>query len=365
MMKYIKFRKSDIEFKRVLFDRVNLYFTENNIQKTGNALLFWKSGILFASYIFAYLCLFLSQDVLLFFSSYAALGILTIFVALNIGHDAAHQTYSSNRKYNNWLLYVFDFLGASGYMWRLKHVHSHHPHVNIPDMDGDIKQSKLVRIFPNAPHLNFHKYQHIYMPILYLFYTLHWLLFRDFKDYLNTDISGKQNVSHKTKEFVKLIFGKAFYFFRMLILPYLLLPFAFKTIVLGFVIFHFAASFTVALALVSAHIGEDSVYPSPDLDGNMPSSWVRHQIDTTCDFATENKLLTHLFGGFNHHVVHHLFPNVCHVHYPRLTKILIQTCKEYHIPYKSNPSLLAAVVSHLKFLKIRSLSGLKPDWPEM
>ena len=98
------------------------------------------------------------------------IGVLTIFVALNIGHDAAHGAFSCNKKINHILTYVFDLLGASGYLWKLKHVHSHHPHVNIPGMDGDIKQSQLIRIFPKSTFLWFHRYQYIYMPLLYFFY---------------------------------------------------------------------------------------------------------------------------------------------------------------------------------------------------
>lgn len=364
-MKRIKFKKTDVAFKKELFQRVNQYFKNNNIEKTGNQFLFIKSGLLLAAYIVVYLLLIISTSPTALFSCYISLGVLTIFVALNIGHDAAHHTFSSNKKVNNLLLYSFDFLGASGYLWRLKHVHSHHPHVNIPDMDGDIKQSNLVRIFPNAPYLSFHQYQYLYMPILYMFYTLHWLLFRDFKDYLAINISGKPNHEHEKKEYLKFMLGKIIFFSRMILLPYFLLPFSLSTILLGFLIFHFAASFTVALALVSAHIGEDSVYPEPDVNGDMPTSWVRHQIVTTCDFATDNKLITHLFGGFNHHLVHHLFPNVCHIHYPALTAILIEACQEFDMPYKSNPTLIRAVFSHLNFLKIRSLRGERVEYLEM
>ncbi len=364
-MKNIKYQKGDVEFKKVLFSRVNEYFSNNKIKKTGNKMLFLKSGLLLLAYVLIYFLLLFAPSMTVLYSCYISLGVLTIFVALNIGHDAAHHTFSENREYNNILLYAFDLLGASGYMWRLKHVHSHHPHVNIPEMDGDIKQSNLVRIFPNSPFLSFHRYQYLYMPVLYLFYTLNWLLFRDFKDYLETNISGKPGLQHEAKEYLKLIIGKVFYFSRMLVFPYLLLPFSIGTILLGFLLFHFAASLTVAMALVSAHIGEDSIYPEPDADGRMPSSWIKHQILTTSDFATDNKIITQLFGGFNHHLVHHIFPNICHIHYPALTKILIQTCQEFKMPYKSNPTLISAIFSHLNFLKIRSSKGERVEYLEM
>lgn len=355
----------DQAFQKELYRRVNTYFKEQKLSKTANSVAITKAVVLGILYIGLTVSLFFASSLWNYFLINALLGILTIFVALNIAHDAAHNVFSSNQKINNLLLYTFDVLGASGYMWRLKHVHSHHPHVNIPNMDGDIKQSNLVRIFPDSPFLKLHKYQYLYMPFLYLFYTIVWLVFRDFKDYFQTDISGKPGVKHPLIEYVKLIIGKCFFFGRMLILPLLLLPFTGWQVLIGFVIFHFCASLTVAMALISAHIGEDSVYPAPDQSGHMENSWIRHQIITTCDFGTESKVLTHLFGGFNHHIIHHLCPNICHIHYPKLTAVLKSTCKEYDMPYNSNETLFDAMVSHLRFLKKRSQQGIKVDYVEI
>jgi len=366
-MKNIKFKKdpADILFFKTLRSRVNDYFKTEQIAKTGNKKSHIKAALLMLSYIAVNVVLLFSITTFQLYLAYSVLGILTIFVALNIAHDAAHGTFSKSKRINNIMLYVFDFLGANGYIWKLKHVHSHHPHVNIPNMDGDIKQSNLVRIFPNAPYLNIHKYQYLYMPILYACYTLIWLLFRDFKDFFETNVSGKANIKHTTKNWIALFMGKFFYICRMIIIPYLLLPFTLPQILLGFLIFHISASLTVALALVSAHIGEESVYPEPNENGEMPHSYIRHQIVTTYDFATNNKMITHLFGGFNHHVVHHLFPGICHIHYPKLTKILKQTCSEFDMPYFSNPTLLSAVSSHLKFLKMRSKQEIPVPYIEM
>ncbi len=363
----IRFKKEskDQEFQAELYRRVNAYFAENNLSKTANHQAILKAILLSLFYLGLTVSMYFAPTIAYYYLINGLLGMLTIFVALNIAHDAAHNVFSSRRGVNDLLLYTFDILGASGYMWRLKHVHSHHPHVNIPNMDGDIKQSQLVRIFPDAPFLRLHKYQYLYMPVLYLFYTLVWLLFRDFKDYIRTHISGKPEITHPPIEYVKLVIGKLFFFGRMVVLPMIILPYSGWQILIGFIIFHFCASLTVAMALISAHIGEDSVYPAPDADGNMEYSWIRHQIITTCDFGTQSKLLTHLFGGFNHHIIHHLCPNICHIHYPPLTAVLKQTCQEYEMPYQSNPTLLDAMLSHLRFLKIRSRQGIKVDYIEM
>ena len=362
----IKFKKDkQPEFFKTLQKRVNNYFSTNNISKKGNNKAYIKAGILLILYISGIMSIYVSTSTFQLYTSYLLIGSLSIFVALNIAHDAAHSTFSKSKKVNEIFLYTFDLLGANGYLWQLKHVHSHHPHVNIPNMDGDIKQSNLVRVFPNAPFLNFHKYQFLYMPFLYLFYTLIWLLVRDFKDFFNTDISGKPDIKHHWTQYVRLFLGKTIYISNLLILPTLLLPFSFGQVLLGFVLMNFTASATVAMALISAHIGEHSVYPAPDKDGLMPNSYIIHQIITTTDFATKSAVITHLFGGFNHHVVHHLFPNICHIHYPELTKIVKQTCEEFDVPYNLNPTLLDAILSHFRFLKIRSEQGLAVEYIDM
>ncbi len=363
----ITFKQCEKEqlFLAVLSERVTNYFSKTNQSKYGNHIAQIKATLLLSTYLITSSSILVAKSLPVLYLMYATSGMLTIFVALNIAHDAAHGTLSKKQRRNNFLLHTFDLLGASGYMWKLKHVYSHHPHVNIPDKDGDIKQSNLVRIFPNAQFLKFHKYQHIYMPILYAFYTIVWLLFRDFRDFFNTDISGKPNVKHDPIEFLKLFLGKVIFLSRFLILPALICSFSFSTILFGFFIFHICASYTVALALISAHVGEHSVYPSPDKSGSIDHSWAYHQMITTCDFATQNPIITHLFGSFNHHVAHHLYPNICHIHYPAITQILKEISEEYGMPYQENHRLWDAVKSHFKFLKMRSKQQQSVHFLEM
>lgn len=45
-------------------------------------------------------------------------------------------------------------------------------------------------------------------------------------------------------------------------------------------------------------------------------------------------------------VVHHLFPNVCHTHYPAIAPIVVDTCREFGIPYKIYPSVRTPLGPH-------------------
>jgi len=50
-------------------------------------------------------------------------------------------------------------------------------------------------------------------------------------------------------------------------------------------------------------------------------------------------------------VEHHLFPNICHVHYKKLSKIVKATAEEFNVPYNSHKTFLQAVYYHGKMLK--------------
>lgn len=363
----IKYQKvdTDIQFLIELRMRVNKYFKLNGLDKYANNTAILKAIVFVAVNIGASISIFFVTSFTQLLLAYTVIGVSSIFIALNLSHDAAHNSFAKTKWINNILVYTFDLLGASGYIWKHKHIYSHHPHVNIPEMDNDIKESRLIRIFPNAPWFSNHSYQHIYLPFMYFFYTLFWMIIRDFKDFFETDSKGIQIFKHHQKEYYILFLVKFIFILRMLILPYLLLPFTFGQVLLGFLCFHFVASFTVALPLVSAHVGEHAKFPEPDETGLMPSSWVRHQLITTTDFATDNSLLSHMFGGFNHHVVHHLFPDICNIHYPQLTQILKETCLEYDMPYADNPSMTKAIWSHLKFLKKQGMEGKRAEYIDM
>lgn len=52
-------------------------------------------------------------------------------------------------------------------------------------------------------------------------------------------------------------------------------------------------------------------------------------------------------GGLNYQIEHHLFPQISHVHYPKLSLIVKQVCQEYNIPYIEYPKVSEAIASPL------------------
>jgi len=101
-----------------------------------------------------------------------------------------------------------------------------------------------------------------------------------------------------------------------------------------------------------AHCVDEAYVSSVDeLRAGEPRNWAVHQVEATVDFATGNRLLSWYLGGLNFQVEHHLFPKVCHVHYPQLLDVVRETCAEFGVTHSAQPSMRAALASHARWLR--------------
>lgn len=331
--------------------RVNGYFEGTGKRKQANLFFYLKAALLIGAYLGAYFVLISTTHVTLAVVAMILMGPLAILSGINIAHDGAHGAISTSSWINRLFQTLFDLLGANSYMWTQRHVFSHHLFPNVLNKDADLKQNPLVRIFPSDEIKKAHTYQFIYAPFLYLLYTINWLFFRDYSDFFKKNIGSLTLEKHARKEIVKLLCFKFFYITYILILPICFSTLSISQVFLGFVLMNFAASLLITLALIPSHVAETSLFLLPDETGRMPHSWSHHQVLSVIDFATDNWFLNFFFGGFNHHVAHHLFPTICHVHSVHVTRIIKQTTAEFGIPYHYEPSFLNAYISHFKLLK--------------
>ena len=93
-------------------------------------------------------------------------------------------------------------------------------------------------------------------------------------------------------------------------------------------------------------------FPQPDpATGHLATSFAEHQLQTTVDFARGNRFVSWFVGGLNFQVEHHLFPRICHVHYPKLSRLVERTCRRAGVEYHVNPSVRAAIASHYRWLR--------------
>ena len=117
------------------------------------------------------------------------------------------------------------------------------------------------------------------------------------------------------------------------------------------------AGFILAIVFQPAHVVPETNFPIPEKDLTIENNWAIHQLETTSNFAPKSTILYWLVGGLNYQVEHHLFPNICHVHYKKLSKIVKETAHEFSLPYNEYKTMGKAIVEHYNQL---NYLGKKP-----
>jgi linoleoyl-CoA desaturase len=280
-----------------------------------------------------------------------SLGLALAGVAFSIGHDANHGALARGRRTNRVLGLTFDVIGASSYVWRVKHNHAHHSYTNVAGADNDIEQMPLARLAPDQPRRWYHRWQHIYMWLFYGLFSIRHHLVGDIKGMTGGRFGEITPITRpKGLELAIFIAGKLAFVSWALLLP--MLTHTWWKALLIFVLVSWVLGLTLATVFQLAHCVEEAEFSSvEELQAGDARPWVVHQVETTVDFATGNRFLTWYLGGLNFQVEHHLFPRVCHVHYPHLADIVRRTCEEHGVRHVTQPTLRAALASHARWLR--------------
>ncbi|MDQ3292051.1 MAG: acyl-CoA desaturase [Bacteroidota bacterium] len=334
-------------------ERVEIYLKENSTSKYANKAMWVKTIFYLAGTLTLYL-LILSNifSVWVMFGLALLLGTFCAFIGFNICHDAIHGAFSSNQKVNKTFSFLFNLIGASPYIWNISHNVVHHTYTNIPGHDEDIEVAPgLIRISEEDKVNKLHRFQHIYAFAVYSLASLSWVLRKDYIKFFQKKIGEHPTVNHPKREYFNLFFNKAIYYFFFILLPLLVLDITWWQFIIGFVGLHLAEGLTMGLVFQLAHVVEGTDFPVPNEQGNIEEAWANHQMRTTANFATKSKLASFFLGGLNRQIEHHLFPKVCHIHYPKIAAIVKQTALEFSIPYIESPSFVAALKSHYRMLK--------------
>ncbi len=120
---------------------------------------------------------------------------------------------------------------------------------------------------------------------------------------------------------------------------------------------HLTAGIIMSVVFQMAHVVEGAEQPLPDERGVIHHEWFVHQLRTTADFAPNNMFLNWYIGGLNFQVVHHLFSNVCHIHYKRIAPIVQKTAHDFGFVYNIKPTFRSALKSHI--FRLIELGGMK------
>lgn len=342
------------EFWAEIRKRVNTYFKENNLKKTATSYYYIKALIMGALLWGPYTYLLANElSTGMFFLTWVIIGIGVAGVGMNVMHDGNHESVSNKKAVNQFFGASMFLLSGNVFNWKVQHNVLHHTYTNLYGKDDDLKSEGLLRLHPNEPYKKGHKYQIYYFPFLYGLLTFNWAFVKDFKNLVSYDKRGltKQMRTSYSKEFWILLISKLVYWSVFLVLPVLIGGYSIWMTFLGFFVMHFFAGFVLSVIFQLAHVVDDVDHPE-DSEINPTTAFANHQLATTSNFATKNWLLTFYTGGLNFQVEHHLFPGICHVHYPKIAKIVKQTAKEYGVTYNEHDTFWQALGSHLTYLRV-------------
>ncbi|HTL82893.1 MAG TPA: acyl-CoA desaturase [Bacteroidia bacterium] len=352
-MKTIRFIDKDrVQFAATLRKKVNDYFREKKLSPKGNGSMIFKAAIMLGMYLipFAAILIFAMSPWLMMVLS-VVIGIGMAGIGMAVMHDGAHGSFSTKGWLNKLFGNTMYLIGGNLFNWKMQHNIFHHTFTNINGYDEDIRSRVVIRMSQEEPLRKIHRFQHVYAFFLYGLMTLSKLVgdFFQLSEYNKTGVTKEQNANPRM-EYWKLIASKALYLFVTLGLPLLLTSFAWWQVLIGFFIMHFTAAIIMSFVFQMAHVVEGVDQPVPE-NGIIEKEWGVHELMTTSNFSRKNRLLGWFIGGLNFQIEHHLFPNICHVHYRKIAPIVKETAEEFGLPYHEKKTFFHALVSHLRILR--------------
>jgi linoleoyl-CoA desaturase len=182
--------------------------------------------------------------------------------------------------------------------------------------------------------------------LLYLW----WVFVADYKKYFTGRIGPMPLKKMKLADHISFWTFKIIHAGLFIVAPIYLT--GFMPWLIGFLIFGLVAGFVLSIVFQLAHTVEDThFFHAEENMAKMEDEWAIHQIKTTANFATRNKVVSWFTGGLNFQIEHHLFPKISHIHYPAISKIIRKACEEYGIRYIEYRKVRLAVASHVAFLR--------------
>lgn len=346
---YKPFYNWDSDFYPTLKSRVEKFLKEKGY--TNNSpYMYFKTCFLFVIWALFYYIAMIKGNI------WAAvpLGFIHSHWGITVSHDALHGAYSKYKLLNGLAGLTMDLMGGSGLIWMHQHNMGHHPNSNRKgdsskndfDFDPDAQSgAPMVRLAPNQPLLWYHRWQFLYIWLLFPFVTGKWAI-NDVKYLLRRKYGEIAFFDVRPLDFVIGLGTKAFFLFYVLCIPLFLHP-AWKVFTI-LAIFMSTASYNFVMMFAVNHLTEDTIYPDETLQDR---DWARLQALTSTNFSVGSELWTIISGGLNYQVEHHLFPSLCHVYLPSISPIVQETFKEFNVPYQQFPTFWSAISSYIRHLK--------------
>ena len=363
----VKFNtKNNPEFFQTVRARVNKHFKDNKITKQANGAMKFKTVFMVSLYLIPLILMLVGivTNLWMVILMWAIMGFGMSGIGLSVMHDANHGSYSTNKNVNNALGFLVNIIGGYHINWKIQHNVLHHTYTNIDGYDEDIAKP-VMRFSPNQERKPIYRYQIFYAPFLYGIMTIYWFISKDIEQlfrYHKRDLLRPQGITIR-KAVASVIFNKIWYAIIFIVLPIMLIPIAWWQVVIGFLLMHFISGITLAFVFQPAHVVGETEFYEVDENNSVENNWAIHQLRTTSNFANNSTLFSWYVGGLNFQIEHHLFPNICHIHYKNISSIVKATALEFNLPYHHHNTFARALKSH--FVLLNDLGTGKYDTDQL
>jgi len=171
-------------FSRLLGERADVVLRDARAVRRAYRILWAKSAVVIAWTVTSYLLLLeITTTPLAVGAASLSLGLAMAGIGFCIMHDANHGAYARSRVVNRVAGHSLDVIGGSSYVWRAKHL-AHHTYTNVADHDPDIDALPFARFEPSQRRRPWHRYQHVYVWLLYAVVTVRWQALTDSRSLL-------------------------------------------------------------------------------------------------------------------------------------------------------------------------------------
>lgn len=350
----LTFAREPDRFFATVRERVAEHFKRTGRSRKGDARMARRMFLALALCFGAYgLVLSGTLTGLALFGMQTLFGASLMVIAVVVGHDATHDALSHRPWVNRTVTFVMDAVGVDSYVWGINHNRSHHAGPNVPIFDAAIDSGGFFRFHPRVSWRPLMKWQSYTIWAVYAVSSLYKWLVLDVFTLLRSGIGETHDARHPRGRIALFVLFRSGVFFWTLGIPLLVLSEQVPPwqLVAGWLSGHGLAGVLIGVIFQTTHLADRTVFPEPTPDGQLPLSFSHHILQTTADFSTDSVFWTFISGGLNHHVAHHLFPYICQIHLPDITRIVQETAEEFGLSYVSYPTVGAAIDSHMKLLE--------------
>jgi len=327
-------------FYMTIKKRVKEYFISTN--QSPKASMFWQ--------VLCFLCLFaiigLMYPAFVMGSVIAAIahGFLKGITAVGAGHCMSHFSLFSWTRLNSLMFRICAPLVISTHeIWSTSHVVSHHIHTLTAD---DLQDNYPVkRVQPALPWRPWHRFQHFYIWIVYIFGLPLWTG-QDFFKTIPTLFTGK----HEMRQLPIISRVENFVVIGLNIVLTIFFPFFFLPFWNALAVTLCSNVISSLMLVIQIAVNHEVPETMSKVDPHKKLDWGEHQVLTSHNFGVGSAFALHFSGGLNMQIEHHLFPSVHYTHYPAIGKIVKEACKEFGLPYNTSAHLFEAAYKHYQLL---------------